>query len=219
MLAMLWLGMMVISVLVGLYTGNLSAVAQAVTDYIEITVKIGLTLAGVIVFWTGIMRIAQEAGLITQLSRLLMPILSRLFPDVPKDNPAMGMIVLNIAANMLGIGNAATPFGLQAMEHLNKINRFPGTASNAMCMLLAINTSSIQLIQVTAIGFLVAAGATHPTDIVITGLLATACSTIAAIVAVKVLQNLPWFRLPNEPAPTVIDETTDLQKPVEENNS
>ncbi len=199
MLAAVWLGLILISVLVGAYTGQLSAVVHAVTDSIELAVKIGLSLMGIIVFWTGILRIGQEAGLVEQISRLAMPLLRRLFPDIPNDHPAMGAIVLNLVANMLGLNNAATPFGLQAMAQLETLNRFPGVASNAMCMFLAINTSNVQLLPVTAIAFLVAAGATHPTDIVITSLFATSCSTIAAIIAVKVLQNCRWFRLPIQP--------------------
>lgn len=223
MLTAIWLGLMLTSVLVGAYTGHLADVAQAVTDYIGISVKIGLTLAGIIVFWTGIMRIGQEAGLIEQISRWLMPILSRLFPEIPTGHPAMGAIVLNMVANMLGLNNAATPFGLKAMEQLEKLNRFPGVASNAMCMFLAINTSSVQLIPATAMGFLIAAGATHPTDIIVTSVLATTCSTIAAIIAVKTLQGWRWFRLPPTPSHEMnqasSNDATHADKPAQEKSS
>jgi hypothetical protein len=118
----------------------------------------------------------------------------RLFPDVPGDHPAMGSMLMNMAANMLGLGNAATPLGLRAMRDLEALNPHPGRATNAMCTFLAINTSSVQLIPTTAIAILVAAGSTNPTAIVGTALLATLCAATMAITAVKLLQNLSWFR-------------------------
>ena len=141
MLAGIWLGLMIVSVLGGAYTGHLSAVVQSVTASAKFAVQVGLMLTGLLAFWVGIMRIGQEAGLIEKLSRLLRPILRLLFPDIPPDHPAMGAMLMNMTANMLGLTNAATPFGLQAMDELNKLNPFPGVATNAMCTFLAINTS------------------------------------------------------------------------------
>ena len=144
--------------------------------------------------WLGVMRLAERAGLIQKLARGLRPLMRRLFPDVPGDHPAMGSMLMNMAANMLGLGNAATPLGLRAMRDLETLNPHPGKATNAMCTFLAINTSSVQLIPTTAIAILVAAGSKNPTAIVGTALLATLCAATTAITAVKLLQNLPWFR-------------------------
>jgi spore maturation protein SpmB len=119
-----------------------------------------------------------------------------LFPDVPARHPAMGSMIMNMAANMLGLANAATPLGLRAMQHLETLNSRPGVATNAMCTFLAINTSSIQLIPATTIAILSAAGATNPTSIIGTALMATICSTAAGIIAVKTLEKLPYFALP-----------------------
>src|SRR5438105_15032324 len=127
------------------------------------------------IFWLGLIKIAEDAGFIQLLARMLKPILSRLFPDVPSDHPAMGAILLNIASNILGLTNAATPFGLRAMQELERLNKYPGVASNAMCTFIGINTSSVQLIPTTAIAYLAAAGAANPTDIVVTTVIATVC--------------------------------------------
>ena len=119
-----------------------------------------------------------------------------LFPDVPPEHPAMGSILLNMAANILGLGNASTPLGLRAMKDLETLNPRPGTATNAMCMLLAINTSSVQLIPVTAIAILAANKSSNPTAIVGTSLMATICAATAAVLAAKILVRLPFYRLP-----------------------
>src|SRR5439155_26306088 len=123
------------------------------------------------------------------------PIMRKLFPDVPPEHPAMGAMVLNMAANMLGLGNAATPLGLRAMAHLERLNPHPGTATNAMCTFLAINTASIQLVPTTAIGILAVAGATNPTAIVPTAFLATLCASCSGILTAKILEKLPAFRV------------------------
>ena len=143
--------------------------------------------------WLGIMRLAEKSGLVLVLARALRPILRLLFPEIPPDHPAMGAMVMNIAANMLGLGNAATALGLRAMQRLERLNPHPGTATNAMCTFLAINTSSVQLIPATAVGILAAAGSNNPTAIIGTALAATSCAALAAIVAVKTLERLPVF--------------------------
>src|SRR5262249_14145280 len=145
--------------------------------------------------WLGVMRLAERAGLVQRIAYGLRPIMSRLFPEVPDDHPAMGSMLMNMAANMLGLGNAATPLGLRAMRDLESLNPRPGVASNAMCTFLAINTSSVQLIPTTAIAILVAAGSKNPTAIVGTALLATLCAASVAIISVKLLEKLPWFRV------------------------
>lgn len=189
MLNLIWLGLMVLAVIFGAINGRLPEVVQAVTGSAKLAFEMALGLAGIMALWLGIMRIAEDAGFVSALAKLIKPVMRRLFSEVPEDHPAMGSMLMNIAANMLGIGNAATPFGLKAMRELETLNPNPGVATNAMCTFLAINTSSVQLIPTTAIAYLAAAGAMHPTDIIITSLIATSCSTIAAIIAVKWLEK------------------------------
>jgi spore maturation protein SpmA len=143
--------------------------------------------------WLGIMRLAEKSGAIQALSRFVRPVMKRLFPDVPEEHPAMSAMVMNMAANMLGLGNAATPLGLKAMQHLDELNPEKGTATNAMCTFLAINTSSVTLIPATAIGLLAAQGMAEPYAIVGTTIGATLCSTIVAILAVKTFEKMPVF--------------------------
>ena len=155
--------------------------------------------------WLGMMRLAERSGLVQSLARGLRPVLGRLFPDVPPEHPAMGAMVLNIAANMLGLANAATPLGLRAMRDLESLNPVPGTATNAMCTFLAINTGSVQLIPITAIAVLAANGLQNPSAIIGTALVATACSSAAGLAAVKWLERWRMFRVapasPRRPAP------------------
>src|SRR5207245_2452511 len=145
------------------------------------------------------------AGLVSMLARGLQPVMRWLFPDVPRDHPAIGSMLMNIAANMLGLGNAATPLGLRAMKDLESLNSRPGIATNAMCTFLAINTSSVQLIPVTAIAILAANHSTNPSAIVGTSIMATACAAISGVTMAKLLERLPAFRLP--PADTVVPPT------------
>ena len=201
MINYLWLGLLLIGVLGGVLTGHCDAITTATFDACKTAIMtIALPLSGVMALWLGIMRLAEKSGILEKLAAFLRPVLVRLFPDVPADHPAMGSIVMNVAANMLGLGNAATPLGLRAMQDLQSLNRRPDTATNAMCTFLAINTSSVQLIPATAIGILAAAGAIHPSSIIGTAMVASACSFVAAIVSVKLLQGLPVFKLPPLPA-------------------
>ncbi len=199
MLNYLWLGLILSGVLLGLLTGKTEAVTAATFEAAKSSLmSIALPLGAVMALWLGIMRLAEKSGAVEKLSSLLRPLLRRLFPEVPAGHPAMGAIVMNIAANMLGLGNAATPFGLRAMQGLESLNPRPGTATNAMCTFLAINTSSVQLIPATAVGILATAGASHPTAIIGTALVATTCSFLTGIISVKLLQRLPMFALPTE---------------------
>ena len=194
MLNIIWLMLIGLSVIFGFINGRLDAVVTAVTDSAKMAFEIALGLVGIMVFWLGLMKVAEECGLITLIARILKPILTRLFPEVPPEHPAMGAMVLNMSANILGLGNAATPMGLKAMKELDTLNPIPGVATNPMCTFLAINTASIQLIPVTAMAYLSANGGTHPTDIISSALLASICSTTAAIISVKLLAKLPCFR-------------------------
>ena len=145
--------------------------------------------------WLGIMGIASSSGLVDRLAQLLQPIMRRLFPDVPVNDPAMGAMVMNISANMLGLANAATPFGLQAMKELQRLNTHVHTASNSMCTFLAINTSSVQIIPATAIAYLSANGSLQPSSVIFSTLVATTVSTVVALVAVTQLAKLPMYQI------------------------
>jgi len=139
--------------------------------------------------WLGLMKIAEEAGLVKLIGNALKPIMKFLFPEVPKDHPAMGSMVMNIAANILGLGNAATPLGIKAMQELQELNEEKDTASNAMCMFLAINTSSVTLVASSVVAYRLAAGSKNPAEIIGPTLVATIASTLAAVVAVKVFEK------------------------------
>jgi spore maturation protein SpmA len=205
MLNGLWLGLVVLAVLVGAAAGRLREVTDGAFAMADLAVmKIALPLAGVMALWLGLMRLAERSGLVQVVAGGLRPLLRRLFPEVPENHPAMGAMVMNLAANMLGLANAATPLGLRAMRHLEALNPRPGTATNAMCTFLAINTSSIQLIPTTTIAILAAQKSQDPTAIVGTALIATFFSTLAGISAVKWLQNWRMFRV--EPAGPVAPE-------------
>lgn len=211
MLNYIWLGLVLIAFGLGAVTGRLGEVATGAIDMAKLAVmNIALPLAGVMALWLGLMRLAERSGLVQILARALRPLMRWLFPDVPPDHPAMGAIVMNIAANMLGLANAATPLGLRAMQLLERLNPRPGVATNAMCTFLAVNTSSVQLVPATAVAILAAAGATNPTAIIGPAFVATLCSTIAGITAVKLLEKLPGYRLPSmENAPVAGEPTED----------
>ncbi len=200
MLNYIWLGLVLLAVIIGGYNGNLDQVTKGGFDMAETAVmKIALPLSAIMTIWLGVMRLAEKSGLVLILARAMRPVMRWLFPQVPADHPAMGAMLMNIAANMLGLSNAATPLGLRAMAHLQKLNHHPGTATNAMCMFLTINTSSVQLIPATAVGILAVAGAANPTSIVGTAFLATICSTAVGIASAKLFEKRGVFRAGEEP--------------------
>ena len=195
MLNYIWLALVLLAVAIGGWNDRFKDVTEAAVDGAKTAVTIALGLIGIMALWLGVMRLAERAGLVQRIARGLRPIMRRLFPDVPPEHPAMGSMVMNMAANMLGLGNAATPLGLRAMRDLKTLNPRTDVATNAMCTFLAINTSSVQLIPATAIAILAASGSTRPTVIVGTALLATLCAATVAIVSVKLLEKLPIFRI------------------------
>jgi spore maturation protein A len=194
MLNYIWFGMMAISVVAGIFTGRIDAVTEAAISMSKVAVEISIGLIGIMALWLGIMKIAEASGLIRIIARGLKPITIRLFPDVPEDHPAIGSIVLNMSANMLGLGNAATPLGLKAMEELQELNPKKDTATNAMVMFLAINTSSVQIIIPATVVALMGAAASQ---IFITTILATLASTITAVFMVKLLEKMKRFSVEN----------------------
>ena len=192
MLNYIWFGLIFISVVVGTITGRIDQVTEAAITMSKTSVEIALGLIGIMALWLGTMKIAEDSGLIQIIAKTLRPITIRLFPDVPSDHPAIGSIVLNMAANMLGLGNAATPLGLKAMKELQALNKHKDTATDAMCTFLAINTSSVQIIlPATVVGLMGAAA----NQIFITTIIATSLSTVAAIISVKVLEKMKRFRI------------------------
>jgi len=199
MLNWIWMAMITIGILVAALLDQLGGDNGIVTGMFDLAkigvMNIALPLAAVMMIWLGIMRLAEKSGMVAALARLLRPVMVRLFPDVPDDHPAMGAIIMNMSANMLGLGNAATPLGLKAMQELDRLNPEKGTATNAMCTFLAINTSSVTIIPATAVGLLAAQGVADPYAIVSTALGATLCSTIVAITAVKFFERMPVFKM------------------------
>ena len=197
MLNYIWLGLILLAVAIGGVTDHLKEVNDAAFESARTAVMgLALPLIGVMAIWLGLMRLAEKAGLVQLLARVMRPFLRWLFPDIPDGHPALGSILMNFSANMLGLANAATPLGLKAMKDLERLNPHPGTATNAMCTFLAINTSSIQLIPTSTMAILAAAGSKNPSAIVGTTLIATACANAVAITAVKLLQHLPIFAVP-----------------------
>ena len=192
MLNYIWFGLIFVSVVVGTITGRIDEVTEAAISMSKTSVEIAIGLIGIMALWLGIMKIAEESGLIQLIAKALRPITKRLFPEVPSDHPAIGSIVLNMAANMLGLGNAATPLGLKAMKELQELNKRKDTATDAMCTFLAINTSSVQIIlPATVVGLMGAAA----NQIFITTIIATGLSTVAAIISVKVLAKMKRFQI------------------------
>lgn len=166
-------------------------VTNAALNYAGTAVNIALELIGIMALWLGLMKIAEEAGLIKIIANALRPVTRFLFPDVPFDHPAMGSMIMNISANMLGLSNAATPFGLKAMEELDKLNPEKGTATNAMCTFLAINTAGLTFIPATAIAIRAAAGSSDPAIIIGTSVFGATCATIAGVTSAKIMEKFP----------------------------
>lgn len=188
MVNLVWLGMIVFGIIVAGAKGNIDVVTRAALDGANNAVKISFSLIAIITFWLGIMKLAEEAGLVRALAWLVRPVMRFLFPSVPKDHPAMGAMVMNLSANILGLGNAATPMGLIAMRELQKLNQGRVSASDAMCTFLALNTSCVTLIPTTIIGIRLLYGSSDPTDIVGPTIMATSFSMVVAIVVDRILR-------------------------------
>jgi spore maturation protein SpmA len=195
-----------LSLLAAAASGDMEALSRAILASAEAAVPLALGLVGVMALFLGLMKVAEEAGLLTSLARLLAPLLHRLFPEIPPDHPAMGAMLMNVAANMLGLGNAATPFGIRAMEHLDTLNPHKGTATNAQALFLAINTASVTILPTSVIALRSGLGSTNPAAVVAPTLIATLVSTLVAIVAARLLQRMvpapvDAAAVPNAPGP------------------
>jgi spore maturation protein A len=198
MLNYIWFGLMAVALAVAAVNGTAEAVTRGAVESASSAVQIAIGLVGIMTLWLGMMRVAEAAGLVTLVGRLLRPVLRLLFPDVPATHPAAGAIVLAMAANMLGLNNAATPLGIKAMEELQTLNPDKDTASNAMVTLMAVTTAGVQLIPASMIGVLAAAGSANPTAIIAPTIVATFIGTIAAILAARLLQR--FYPYPAEAA-------------------
>ncbi len=190
MLNYIWFALMAIAFVVAIFNGTAADVTTGAMSSAKTAVEIALGLVGIMTLWLGIMRVAERAGLIAMLSRALRPISRLLFPEIPPEHPAIGAMVMNVAANMLGLSNAATPFGIKAMEELQELNEGDKeTASNAMVTFMTLNTAGIQFIPATIIGVLVAAGSKQPTAIIPTTIIASLSGATAAVIMSKILQR------------------------------
>jgi len=207
----IWLAMVVIATVTAAYTGQMEAVTRASFESAKGAVTLAIGLIGPMALWLGIMKVAEAGGLMRIIARRVRPLMIRLFPEVPHDHPAMSAMIMNMAANALGLGNAATPMGIKAMQELEKLAPEKGTATNAMCLFLAINTSSVTLLPLGVITVRAAAGAASPASIFIPSLFATCCSTVVAIAAAK-------FLAAREPAvlPAEYEKTESESVPCEE---
>ena len=189
MLNYIWFGLMAVALIVAAVKGTAAAVTTGAVESASTAVTIAIGLVGIMTLWLGMMRVAEAAGLVTVVGRALRPFLRWLFPEVPPGHPAAGAIVLAVAANMLGLNNAATPLGIKAMEELQTLNPERETATNSMVTLMALTTTGVQLVPASMIGVLAAAGSADPTAIIAPTLIATSAGTVAAVVAARLLQR------------------------------
>ena len=189
MVNIVWLFLILAGLLVGFLNGNLGEVTQAALDGAVYAVELCFGFIGIYALWLGLIKVAERAGAVKALSKKMGKIMRFLFPKIPPQHPAMGAMTMNIIANMLGLGNAATPLGLKAMQELQSLNGQKDRATDAMCMFLVINTSSVQIIPATVIAIRSAAGSKNPTEVISTSLIATLCSTIAGITAAKIMSR------------------------------
>ena len=182
MVNVIWVTLIFIAIIYSLITGNFETINNGILTHATSGINLILDMMPLIVLWTGIMKIAETSGLLQVFSKMLNPVLSKLFPSLNKDHKALGYIASNIAANMLGLGSAATPFGLKAMEELQKDNPKKDTATEAMITFLVLNTGGVTLIPTTVIALRIMQGSNNPTEIIITSILATAVSSISGLI-------------------------------------
>jgi len=187
----LWLGLLTFGVLFGLFTGRVDELTAGVLSAAQKGVELSFGLIGVMALWLGLCQLAEEAGLVQGLSRLVQPLLGKIFPNIPKNHPALGAIAMNLSANFLGLGNAATPLGIRAMQQLVKLNPEPDRASDEMCTFLLLNNAAPTLLPVTVIAIRAAAGAKAPGEIIGPAFLATCCAAAAALLLDRLFR---WSR-------------------------
>ena len=177
----IWIFLVLIGVFFSFLTGNFATINNSILTNGKEGFDLILSILPIIVLWTGIMKIAEDSGLLKKFAQLVQPLLSRLFPSVPKDNPALGYIASNIAANMMGLGSAATPFGLKAMKELQKINPQKDTASTPMITFLVLNTAGVTIVPTTVLALRIAHGSLNPSEIILPSIIATFCSSLGGL--------------------------------------
>lgn len=214
MLNWIWAVMLALAVMCGALTGRMDAVTRASVDSAKVAVELAIGLVGAMALWIGLMHALQQAGFLKIVARVLKPVTRRIFPEVPADHPAMSMMILNMTANMLGLANAATPFGLKAMIELDRLNPQRGTATDAMALFLAINTSNLALLPTGMIALRVSLGAEQAGSIWLPTLCATTVSTLVAIVIAKTLAPLPMFAVTR--TDTASASTSNIKEPGEQ---
>ena len=182
--------LIVISIVVGAVNGKLQEVGNAIMTGAELSVKVAFSLIGIMAFWLGIMEIAKKSGILDWIAKVIKPISKHLFNELPAESPAIGDIAMNFTANAFGLSNAATPFGIKAMEELQKVNIDKKSASNSMCLLLGMNTAGFQLIPTTVLAVLIGIGYKNPTEIIAPTLLVTTIAFTSAIILSKIFQKI-----------------------------
>lgn len=190
MLNYIWSGMLVTGFIIGMINGRIQEVTKAVVDSAGKAVELSIALLGIMCLWTGLMAVAKKSGVIDFISMLFRPFLKFLFPGIPKKHAAVGAIVMNLSANFLGLGNAATPLGIKAMQELQKLNPVKTKATDAMCMFLVLNTAAIQLIPATMIAIRTDAGSVNPAEIIVAVWVASICAALTGISFVKLFSSL-----------------------------
>ena len=189
MINYIWFIMVFLGLVVGIFTGNGEAISQSILTSIDSTVTFIISLVGLMCFWCGVMKVAEKSGFTEKLAKLMKPILKLIFKEAAKDEKALGAIVMNITANMMGLGNAATPFGIKAMEEMDRLNNEKGRASNDMALFLVLNAACIQLVPSTVISIRAAAGSTNPGIIILPAIISTGVAAIVGVRCCKILQR------------------------------
>ncbi|OCL26162.1 nucleoside recognition protein [Orenia metallireducens] len=194
MLNKIWFTMICIGIIIAAINGRMEEVSVAILESAEDSVMIVVKLIGPMALWLGVMKVAEKAQLTKVLANLFKPLAKILFPEVPKDHPALASIMMNLSANFLGLGNSATPLGIKAMQELQQLNSGKRSASNAMCTFLVINTSSVTLLPTTILALRIGAGSAQPTEIIGTTIFATFCSTVVGLIANRILIKISGLR-------------------------
>lgn len=215
MLSAFFVGLVLLSILLAAFTGHMEAVSGAVLDSARKAVELALGLVGAMTLFLGLVKVAEAGGLLRIVARAVAPVMRRLFPEVPPEHPAMSAMVLNIASNVLGLGNAATPFGIRAMQELERLNPVKGTATNAMVLFLAINTAGFAVLPTTVLALRAAAGSKDPGGILVSTWMASGCATVAAVAAAMLLSRLPRFRASGGEAGAVESSGERLSSPAD----
>lgn len=190
MLNYIWMGLLLVGFAVGIINGRIDEVTKAAMDSAQSAVTVCIGLLGVMCLWTGLMKVAEKSGLVAGIGRLVRPVMTFLYPDIPKNHPALGAIVMNLVANFLGLGNAATPLGIKAMSQLQTLNKDKKTATDSMCMFLVMNTAAIQLVPASIIALRTAEGSKKPAEIIVCIWMASLCATIMGVIAAKLLSRV-----------------------------